>query len=186
MPLPMLAALYLQIKDQSRAAKSTTEEEFVDNLWMIVDVFHKKTGHWPILSYDNNKIQKAVNIRHLKYAKGQEGKEVFSLDPALYKVDLPTYSPDMNRAIEHVFGQVKPIVRAKIYNGTRNFANATVLQQEVLQAFRELKPGAVAKDVSGLPQLWKILFTREGATFEYPAGHKCIGTAGGYALKGYC
>jgi hypothetical protein len=36
------------------------------------------------------------------------------LSQVLNKVDLPTYSPDMNRAIEHVFGDVKERVRVAV------------------------------------------------------------------------
>ena len=73
---------------------------------------------WPVLSYDNVKIQKAVDVTHIEYAQGEEGKEVFSLSQDFNKVDLPTYSPDMNRAIEHVFGDVKERVRVAIYRGS--------------------------------------------------------------------
>jgi len=104
----MLLALYLQTKEKGEEAASTTAEEFEDNLWlMMIKKFKTATRVWPLLSYDNVKIQKAVNVSHIQYAQGEEDKEVFSLDQDLNKVDLPTYSPDMNRVIEHVFGDVK-------------------------------------------------------------------------------
>jgi hypothetical protein len=178
--LPILVALDLQTKAKGEKATSTTAEEFEDNLWMIVDKFKRRTGVWPVLSYDNNKIQVALDVRHIEYAQGQEGKEVFRLDPTLNKVDLPTYSPDMNRAIEHVFAGVKQRVRAAIYKGEKDFTKSSVLQSVVHEKFTTLPEGAVRKDVYGLPLLWRVLSTAEGDDFEDPPGTKHVGTAGGY------
>jgi hypothetical protein len=181
----ILAALDLQTKRGGNEAASTTAEEFEDNLWMIVAQFVKDTNMWPVLSYDNNKIQLAVDVRHLEYAQGQEGKVVIRLDPAFNKVDLPTYSPDMNRPIEHVFADVKQRVRAAIYGAQRDFTKSAVLQDEVKKAFKALTPGAVQKDVYGLPLLWQVLSTAEGATFPDSQGHTHVGTGGDYPPSRY-
>jgi hypothetical protein len=178
--LPILAALDLQTKRGGNEAASTTSEEFVDNLWMIIAQWVRDTHTQPVLSYDNNKIQAAVDVSHLEYAQGQEGKPVIRLNPALNKVDLPTYSPDMNRIIEHVFGDVKQRVRSVIYGAQRDFTKPAVLQDEVKKAFKSLTPGAVKKDVYGLPLLWQILSTAEGATFQDSQGHTHVGTGGDY------
>jgi hypothetical protein len=180
LPLPILAALDLQTKAKGEKAASTTAEEFEDNMWMIVYAFATRTGVWPVLSYDNNKIQVVLDVRHIEYAQGQEGKEVFRLDPTLNKVDLPTYSPDMNRAIEHVFAGVKQRVRAAIYAGNKDFTKSTVLQSVVHAAFDSLPPGAVRKDVYSLPVLWHVLSAAKGVEFEDPPGTKHVGTGGGY------
>lgn len=180
LPLAILAALDLQTKRGGDEAASTTSEEFVDNLWLIVAKWMRDTRTFPVLSYDNNKIQAAVDITRLEYAQGQEGKPVIRLIPALNKVDLPTYSPDMNRVIEHVFGDVKQRVRTVIYGAQRDFTKPAVLQDEVKKAFNALTPGAVRKDVYGLPVLWQVLSTAEGATFQDSQGHIHVGTGGDY------
>jgi hypothetical protein len=138
-----------------------------------------------MLSYDNVKIQRAVNISNLQYAQGQEGKEAISLDKDLNKVDLPTYSPDMNRAIEHVFGIVKPRVRGAIYNAQHDFSKPAELQRVVLSIFNDLPQGSVKADTKGLPLLWHVLSTPEGAVFEDPPGHQHVGTGGGYPPARY-
>lgn len=167
-------------------AASTTEEEFEDNLWLIVDKFKRVTGLTPLLSYDNVAIQQAVNVSKIVYAQGEGDRVVYSLDKNTDKVDLPTYSPDMNRAIEHVFGEVKPRVRVQIYKGVRDFSKGIELQKVVWDEFHKLKKGAVAADVKGLPLLWRVLSTPQGTEFEYPPGHKHVGTGGGYAPARYC
>lgn len=151
-----------------------------------MDKFSRDTGVLPLLSYDNVKIQKCVNISHIEYAQGEEGREVYRLDTKLHKVDLPTYSPDMNRVIEHVFGFVKPLVRVEIYQGKRDFSKGAQLQTAVWETFKHLKKGAIKEDTKGLPLLWRVLSTAEGTTFEQPPGHEHVGTGGGYAPARYC
>lgn len=183
--MPILAALHLQTKRGGEPAASTTAEEFEDNLWLIVRSFRQKTDRWPVLSYDNVKIQKAVNVSHIEYAQGQEGKEVIRLDKDLHKVDLPTYSPDMNRAIEHVFGVVKERVRVAIYRAQHDFTKGAEPQRVVLDTFNSLGKGQVKNDTKSLPLLWRVLSTPEGTVFEYPPQHKHVGTGGGYPPSRY-
>lgn len=182
----MLTALHLQTKRGGEEAASTTEEEFEDNLYLIVSRFMRDTGAYPLLSYDNVKIQKGVNITKLQYAQGEEGRPVIRLDPAVHKVDLPTYSPDMNRVIEHTFGVVKQRVRVQIYQATRDFSKGAELQKVVRETFKSLTNGSIANDTKGLPLLWRVLSTAEGTTFEQPPKHKHVGTGGGYAPARYC
>ena len=175
----------LQTKRGGEPAASTTTEEFEDNLWLIVHKFKQDTGVWPVLSYDNVKIQKAVDVTHIEYAQGEEGKKVFSLSQDFNKVDLPTYSPDMNRAIEHVFGDVKERVRVAIYRGEHDFSKGAELQKVVWDTFHKLKQWAVKNDTKGLPLLWRVLSTAAGVEFEYPPHHKHVGTGGGYPPSRY-
>jgi hypothetical protein len=181
----MFAALHLQTKRGGEPAASTTAEEFEDNLWLIVDKFKRATGVWPVLSYDNVKIQQGVNVSRIEYAQGEESKEAIMLDKDLNKVDLPTYSPDMNRAIEHVFGDVKQRVRVAIYRAQHDFTKGAELQKVVLETFNSLKKGQVKNDTKSLPLLWRVLSTREGTVFEDPPGHKHVGTGGGYPPSRY-
>lgn len=155
-------------------------------MYLIVSRFMRDTGVKPLLSYDNVKIQKHVNISKLQYGQEDEAKPVIRLDPAVDKVDLPTYSPDMNRVIEHTFGVVKPLVRVEIYRGTRDFRKGENLMKVVRATFMSLTNGSVANDVKGLPLLWRVLSTAEGVAFEQPPKHKHVGTAGGYAPARYC
>lgn len=138
-----------------------------------------------MLSYDNVKIQKGVNITHIEYAQGEEGREVIRLSEESNKVDLPTYSPDMNRAIEHVFGDVKARVRVAIYKGARDFSKGAELQKVVWDTFKSLKENAVKNDVAHLPLLWRVLSTAAGTEFEYPPHHKHMGTGGAYPPARY-
>jgi hypothetical protein len=182
----MPAALFLQTRDNPKVAKSTTAEEFEDNLWYIVDIFYRKTGAYPLLCYDNASIQKAINVTHIQYAQGLEGKQVYNLSEQLDLVDLPTYSPDMNRVIEHTFAVAKQRVREMIYRGERDYSKGLELQKSVWKVFHSLDPGSIGNDTKGLPLLWRVLSTPEGTSFQYPPWHQHVGTGGGYAPAKYC
>lgn len=188
----------LQKKGSAEDAKSTTEEEFKDNLYKIVQKFQRKTKQYnkdnnlgsepdaPVLCYDNNKIQRIADISTLKY----DNEPDISLDPEAQRVDLPTYSPDMNRPIEHVFGFIKPRVRAHIYERYEHYvssaAGARDLQAIVIQVFeKELVPEAVEKDVAGLPLLWHIISTPWGEEYTYMRGDIHLGSEGDYPPAHY-
>lgn len=200
-PLPRCARRCLpslQKKGSAEDAKSTTEEEFKDNLYKIVQKFQRKTKQYnrdnnlgseadaPVLCYDNNKIQRIADISTLQY----DNEPDIMLDPATQRVDLPTYSPDMNRPIEHVFGFVKPRVRAHIYERYEHYvsgaAGAKDLQAIVIQVFeKELVPEAVAKDVAGLPLLWHIISTPWGEEYTDARGDIHLGSEGDYPPAHY-
>jgi hypothetical protein len=58
--------------------------------------------------HDNNKMQKVADITQLQDARGQPLT-------AAQRLPQPAYSPDMNRAIEHVFGRLKNQMRHEMY-----------------------------------------------------------------------
>jgi len=174
-------AVDLQKKDTGEEAASTTQEEFEDNLYLICMEFHKQTKQLPIVCYDNVKFQSITDATSVCH--GDKDPRVDSI--SLIKVDQPTYSPDMNRAIEHVFGEVKPMVRADIYKAARDFSNPAKLLTTVVEAFNKLKPGSVARDVMGLPLLWQVLSTPAGITFQDEKGKLHVGTGGDHPPKAY-
>jgi len=173
----------LQKQDTADIAKGITSEEFTDNLWLIVNKFHARTRLWPLLSYDNAKVHKGANLAQLKYAQGEEDKQVFRLDNNLHKVDLPTYSPDKNRVIEHVFGDAKQRMRVQIYQGNGDYSKGPELQTAAWEVFHSLKRDAVANDTKSLPLLWRVLSTAEGTEFEFPLGTSMWGQVGDMHLQ---
>jgi hypothetical protein len=183
----------LQKKGTAIDAKSTTSEEFTDNLYKIVEKFERKTQQYnkannkgdkadaPVLCYDNNKIQRIADISTLEY----DDEPVIQLDPSKQRVHIPTYSPDMNRPIEHIFGFIKPKVRAHIYQRyehyTSDAAGAKDLQSIVMQVFeKELVAGAVERDVKGLPLLWHVISTPWGEEHTDERGDIHLGSGGDY------
>lgn len=175
-----ISALHLsQTKQKGDDAKSTTAEEIQDNLWLICQAFKKETGYLPVLVFDNAAIQAVVDTNNLSYGD----TPLVKISPI--KSRLPTYSSDMNRPIEHVFGVVKPRVHNIIYKAARDYSDAAKLQTAVVEAFASLKPGSVASDIEGLPLLWKIISTPAGQTFVDDEGHTHTGTGGDYPPKRY-
>ena len=160
--------------------------------------FHQKTRQYNkdnglgdqhtdlILCYDNNKIQQIADIRELEY----DCEPVIQLDPDSQKVHMPTYSPDMNRPIEHVFGLAKPKIRSHIYELAEglqvNKKSAEDLQAIVFKVFeKELVSGAVEKDVKGLPLLWHVISTPWGQEYTEPNGDVHLGCEGDYPPAHY-
>lgn len=175
--------LLLQKKNTGDVAQGTTEEEFKDNLYHIVHRFQQKTaGTPPILCYDNNKIQAIADISELRF----DNKPVIHVDVAQQKVDLPTYSPDMNRPIEHLFGFIKARVRAQLYKDYAKYIDPKALQAMVFKVFNEqLVKGAVERDVAGLPLLWHIISTPLGSEHTDAEGDIHPGTGGDYPNSQY-
>lgn len=150
----------LQTKDKGEPAKSTTEEEFKDNLYHIVHKFEQKTGgDKPVLSFDNNKIQAIADISVLEF----DNKDPIHIDVDTQRVHLPTYSPDMDRPIEHMFGFIEGRVRNHLYDDYQKYATPTEFQKLVHHVFtNDLVEGAVERNVDGLPLLWHIISTPLG------------------------
>jgi hypothetical protein len=188
----------LQKKGTAIDAKSTTSEEFTDNLYKIVQKFERKTKEYnlangkgdkadaPVLCYDNNKIQKIAEISTLEY----DDEPVIKLDPIKQRVHIPTYSPDINRPIEHIFGFTKPKVRAHIYERyehyTSSAAGAHELQSVVRKVFeQELVAGAVKRDVEGLPLLWHVISTPWGEEYTDDQGDVHLGSEGDWPPAHY-
>ena len=95
----------MQKKGTGDTAASTTEEEMTHPLYLTCKRFHDKTGNWPYLNYDNNKIQ--VNIGtdpddpNLFRLKSPHGDDIVM--PKDRKFKQPKHSPDCNRPVEHAF-----------------------------------------------------------------------------------
>lgn len=176
-------------RDKGRPAKSTTEEEMSDLLWHTSHKFQKKTGHWPYLCFDNNKIQKNIDVTHIPYPEGctvnVEGDGVISL-PADHKIPLTTHSPDCNGPAEHAFSYGKAQVRNHLYSCGKRITTGAELRKAVRQQFEHNLPdGAVAADVARLPVLWEMISTDVGLMFEDEDGKMHHGTGGNWGPKGF-
>lgn len=156
-------------------ALSTTEQEMKDLLYITATKFQKKTGHWPYIMMDNNRIQRNIDISNLE-TNHQEG--VYTHIPGDRLVFVPTHSPDCNRGVEHQFAWGKGHLHNQLYLTIKQKTTSKELQQTIRHVFTHLKPGAVVADVETLPWLWLAISTDEGVPFydqQYGAG---IGSGG--------
>lgn len=179
-PLPALP-LHLQKKGSGVEAESTTEEEFLDNLWWICSRYKSKTGQLPILIFDNNKIQQTGDVSTLHSEHGSD----IHLDPTVHKPKFPTYSPDLNRPIEHLFGRVKAATRNHLYTRGAEVDTGIKLQRLVHKIIKGMQHDAVKHDVQGLPVLWQVLSTPAGVQFADDRDRLHIGTGGDWPLSIY-
>lgn len=175
--------MLLQIESGERDAKETTKQEFKDNMFHIIKNWNDKAkGAKYYLSFDNNSIQATADISML--VNPNNADEVIPLAPKGTRLDLPAYSHDLNRPIEHLFGTVKHIIRCQLYEDWEHYNNARKLQTLTYQVFHNLPvyglKDHVKNDVAGLPTLWQILSTPEGVSFCDHKGRGHVGSGGNY------
>lgn len=177
----------LQKAGTSIEAAETTREEFEDNMFHIIKAWRSKVDEEVpfFLSFDNNSIQATAEIDTLRHP--DTGEEI-TLAPGK-KLDLPAYSHDLNRPVEHLFGTVKHMAREELYANWAHYKDARQLQGMVYRLFHNLPvyglKGHVAADVYGLPQLWQILSTPAGILFADDRGKVHVGTGGEYPNADY-
>ena len=160
---------------------STTKEEMEALLHIVCTKFQKKTGHWPYLSIDNASIQAHIDVTCLK----REGQPNISM-PAHHNLNIPKYSPDINRSIEHQFGGGKPRVRNECYSLNHQVITGAELRKIVRRQFTTgLPQHSVAKDVAGLTLLWQIISSPAGQEWTDPeSGRLCVGSGGNWGPRG--
>ena len=179
--------MHLQKANSAEEADSTTREEFEDNMYHIMKSWKAKTNDACLLSFDNAKIQATADLTTLYDPLHPNDPEyAFQLEELGEKLDLPAYSHDLNRPIEHVFGTMKHRIREELYSKSWKYKTATSLQSLVWQQFHEnLPPNQVQEDIKGLPLLWEVLMTPAGVTFIDANGKMAVGTGGDWPNAEY-
>lgn len=174
-------------KAPTEQAASTTREEFEDNLFHIVKAWKAKTNDPFMLQYDNAKIQATADIKilyHPHYPGDKE--EAIELDPSTNRIEIPPYSHDINRPIEHIFGTMKHRIREALYFEYKKYNTAAKLQTLVWDMFHShIPPQHVEKDVRGLKWLWQVLSTPFGIRFMADESCEAVGTGGNWPSYEY-
>ena len=181
--MPRLLFASLQIQDGSRKAGKMTREEFENNLYHIVKEWNKVTNldnFW--LSYDNEAVQATATWEVV--VNPNDPTDTIDCLVNGCKLPLPSYSHDLNRPIEHLFGTVKHHLRCQLYEDWSLLDDHTKLQDMVRKVFYNLPTYGwaqhVEKDVAGLPQLWQMLKTPQGVSYLDEKHRVCVGAGGDY------
>jgi hypothetical protein len=177
-PSPMcplfLLALHLQTIKGNKIAKSTTREEFTDIMKKLVVAAREKLANIdpklkPIFSYDNNKIQKGASLAEMGITPEE-------------KLELPPYSPDMHKVIEHVFAILKGQLQEEMLKNNPARMDPAVAQKMVRVYFKHnISKKSIRADVDSLPVTWHIISTLDGVFAEGPDGRMYWGTGGDWA-----
>lgn len=181
--MPAVYLVLLQKAGTSTPAEHTTREEFEDNMFHIIKNRRAKAGTDEpyYLSYDNNSIQATADLTSLKHP--DTGEEI-PLAPQGHRLELPAYSHDLNKPIEHLFGTVKHRIKVELYEDWAKYKDARELQKLVYTIFHNLAQynldRHVAADVAGLPLLRQILSTPATILFADDDGDVHVGTGGDY------
>ena len=185
----LLLFFFLQRKGTSTAASGTTETEMQDLLYLTVKRFHAKTGHYPYLNYDNNKIQTKIGHNPADPTRyrlcSHHGPDITM--PMDHNLPQPTHSPDCNRPVEHAFGSGKARVRNCLYLEKQRITQGRPLQTVLRGQFTTDMPAlAVREDILQLPVLWDIISTQKGVycqSADY-SGKVYVGSGGGWGPRG--
>lgn len=119
----------------------------------------------PLYCYDNNRIQAGANFRRMYFSMKQW-------------VTIPTYSPDFNKPIEHVFHQMKDKLRNRIYQH-QGPLDVQQLRRWVLDIFeQEISTDSIAKDVHSLKDTYLAVTTEKGHAVTTSTGRTVLGTGG--------
>lgn len=170
----LLVASHLQTIRGNKIAKGTTKEEFTDIMKKLVQVAREELAKvdpnlTPIFSYDNNKIQADAKL------------EAMGITPE-EKLELPTYSPDMHKVIEHVFGVLKGQLQAEMLKNNPSKLSTSTAQYMVKAYFMDgIHKESIQADVDSLPVTWHIISTPEGVEAVGPDGKVYRGTGGEWA-----
>lgn len=172
----------LQLKnDSNQKAKSTTQEEFEHNMWIINarlmcsingNLEYPDPKHPPLFCYDNNAIQENARYARMGFPQHQ-------------RVHIPVHSPDFNKPIEHVFHIIKERLGQKIYNHVGS-VDAKLLQKWVLEIFKSIRPSSIAKDVASLKRTYRAVSTDLGRQVDVAGGGTVIGTGGDWGAPRDC
>lgn len=148
---------------------------------------HKTNNAYCYLSFDNAKIQATADLTELKCPGQQpEVADVIRLADVGEKLDLPAYSHDLNRPIEHIFGTMKHRIREELYFASWKYKSPAALQSLVMQQFHHNFPKEqVASDIKGLPLLWQVLSVPSGITFVNFNDKLAVGTGGDWPNAEY-
>jgi hypothetical protein len=157
-----------------KIAKSTTKQEFTDIMKKLVKVARRKLARVdptlkPMFSYDNNKIQKQAKLADMGISPEE-------------KLELPAYSPDMHKVIEHVFAILKGQLQAEMLrNNPARLSPATAQHMVEVYLRHGISKEGIQKDVKSLPVTWHIICTGEGDWAVGPDGRMYRGTGGEWA-----
>lgn len=132
--------------------------------------------HWPsqkqkpLYCFDNAKIQKGASNSRMGIAWHN-------------RIEIPPHSPDFNKPIEHVFHQLKDLLREKLYNCTEE-VTAEMVQDWILEIWNEDRHGitkaAIARDVRSLKKTYLAVKTDKDVEVQHDDGSTVMGSGGDY------
>lgn len=172
-----LVLLNLQTRrDKNKKAKAMTKEEFTDIMGLLVrqarEDLQRKCGLEPIFSYDNNSVQANAKLAAMNLAEEN-------------KLELPPWSPDMHKVIEHVFAVLKGKVQARLLKLNPKCLTPAQARDLVEECFFEITTQGIRADIESMPITWHIISTEEGLLSQGPDGRIYKGAGGGWAPTGH-
>jgi hypothetical protein len=158
-----------------KEAKSTTRDEFVDLMKALVPKARAEMGQLglqPLFSYDNNRIQQVPDMGVMGLREDE-------------RLPLSRYSPDMHKAIEHVFAQLKQKVEWQLLQPRAQALTPLAAQQLVGHCFESIEARSIFLDACSLPATYFVISGVEGLLAEGPDGRPHICSGGKWPARQY-
>lgn len=153
---PLVACM--QIISGEREAYTITKEEFEDFLAAahkkVVEKIAEGGVRWePLYSWDHTALHENLDFKRVGFSRHQ-------------RIQLGVRAPDMHKAIEHVFGYIKPRLHARLYQADYK-ATAVQCQQLAKQVFMETAlADRIGRDVATLPLTYQVISKAKGKWFQ--------------------
>jgi hypothetical protein len=159
-------------------AKSTTAEEFEDNMQLVVCISRRKLRRLkpkPLhakYSWDNNQIQAAADITKMGLRQR-------------HRAPLPAYSPDMHQIVEHTIGKIKKDLMHAVLAHEGPMTSATA-QRLAKRVFKGISASSIHANKEKLVSCWQAIAAPAGVMVECADGKWHKGSGGDYPEAALC
>lgn len=102
------------------------------------------------------------------------------------RMELPPYSPDLHRVVEHAIGSIKAAMDATMLTMARSGwpdQPPLAFQAALRNACNTITPAGIRKDADGLPLAWRVVAGAEGQKVADTSGREWECTAGDWLPK---
>lgn len=152
----------------------TTEEfeDIITVMWPDVKRQLAEKGYAAKLSYDNAQQQRTADLARMGVQPGE-------------KVDLPPYSPDMHKVIEHTFHRLKKAVYNYLYTLGREATSEDVQEAVRICFMLEAEAETIKKDSDSLIDTYRCIAAGKDEEWEDRHGNRHLGSGGNWPPAKY-
>lgn len=150
-------------------AQLIVREEFEDILEQVhlkvLQKIRERGETWtPLYSWDHTNLHESINFQKVGFSAEQ-------------RVDLGVKAPDMHQVIEHVFGDMKRRLHARLQKESYKVTGrqCQVFAKNIFE--NEITAEGIAQNVVGLPLVYQMISTAKGLSFIYN-NKMYVGTGG--------
>jgi len=139
----------------------------------VLQMIRESGQDWqPLYSWDHPNLHENVNFDRVGFRKDQ-------------RVELGVKAPDMHKAIEHIFNQIKPRLHSELHRSNYKVTGRMAQNMARDIFYRNITAASVKADVESLVDTYKFISKPPTERFQDRHGVWHVGTGGGWAPKGF-